>query len=208
MRAATGAIEHLRLVGGRVEYQTIDGGRPAGLCGSGVLDAVAQLYLAGILTANGRMVHHPRVRETPAGREFVLVDKAEAVGDHAITVTQNDVREIQLAKGAICAGIKVLLERNGLKATAIDRVIIAGAFGTYIDIGSAVAIGLLPDLPRERFHQVGNAAGMGARMALISRHKRAEAQAIARRVGYIELAAVPGFADIFTQAMTLGSWSS
>lgn len=206
MRATTGAIEHLRLVGERVEYQTIGGGRPAGLCGSAVLDAIAQLYLAGILTANGRMSHHPRVRETPAGREFVLVDEAEAV-NQAIAITQKDVRQVQLAKGAICAGIRALLEKNGLKATAIERVIIAGAFGTYIDINSAVAIGLLPDLPPERFQQVGNAAGTGARMALLSRHKRAEAQAIAGRVGYIELATVPGFADIFAQAMALERWS-
>lgn len=206
MRAATGAIEHLRLVGERVEYQTIGGGRPAGLCGSAVLDAIAQLYLAGVLTTNGRISRHPRVRETSAGREFVLVDETEAIG-HAITITQKDVRQVQLAKGAICTGIRVLLEKNGLKATAIERVIIAGAFGTYIDINNAVAIGLLPDLPLERFQQVGNAAGTGARMALLSQRKRAEAQAIARRIGYIELATMPGFADIFAQAMALGRWS-
>jgi uncharacterized 2Fe-2S/4Fe-4S cluster protein (DUF4445 family) len=202
MRAAHGAIEHLRMVDGHIEYQTIGGGPPVGLCGSGILDTLAQLYLAGVVSHGGRMGEHPRVRGEGAQREFVLVGEDESDdGRPAITLTQKDVRELQLAKGAMRTGINVLLETNGLTADEIDRVIIAGAFGTYIDVASAIAIGMLPRLPLDRFRQVGNAAGMGAKLALISRSKRAEAQALASRIGYIELATAPQFARTFTQAM-------
>jgi len=205
MRAANGAIEHLRLVEDRVEYQTIGGVPPAGLCGSGILDALAQLYLAGVVDVRGRMGEHPRVRETDGLREFVLVGEDENDGNRpAITFTQKDIRELQLAKGAMRTGINVLLKTNGLTVDEIDQVIIAGAFGTYIDVASAVAVGMLPRLPLDRFRQVGNAAGMGAKLALISRSKRAEAQALARRIGYVELAAEPQFARTFAQAMYLG----
>ncbi|MBI4758576.1 MAG: DUF4445 domain-containing protein [Chloroflexi bacterium] len=205
MRAASGAIEHLRLVDDRVEYQTIGGAPPVGLCGSGILDAMAQLYLAGVLDRTGRMGNHPRVRVHEGERGFVLVSEEERDGRPAITITQHDVRELQLAKGAVRTGIQVLLETKGHSEEDIEQVIIAGAFGTYIDVASAVTIGMLPPLPLDRFRQVGNAAGMGAKLALISRSKRAEAQALARRVGYIELATAPRFAQIFAQAMYIGS---
>jgi uncharacterized 2Fe-2S/4Fe-4S cluster protein (DUF4445 family) len=212
MRAADGAIERLRLVEDRVEYQTIGGVAPVGLCGSGILDALAQLYQAGVLNAGGRMGEHPRVRELDGGhqrrhgkREFVLVGPVEGSdGPPAITFTQKDVREVQLAKGAMRTGINVLLETNGLVADDIERVIIAGAFGTYIDVSSAMTVGMLPWLPLERFRQVGNAAGMGAKLALISKRKRAEARALAEQVGYVELATSPQFAKTFAQAMYLG----
>ena len=205
MRAANGAIEHLRIAGDQIEYQTIGGAPPAGICGSGILDALAQLYQAGVVDRNGYMGEHPRVRDATDPREFVLVDSDDGANGHPeITFTQKDVRELQLAKGAMRTGIDVLLETNGLTADDIDRVIIAGAFGTYIDVASAMTIGMLPRLPLDRFRQVGNAAGMGAKLALISRSKRSEAQAIASRVGYIELATIPQFARRFTQAMYLG----
>jgi len=205
MRAANGAIERLRLVGDRIEYQTIGGAPPVGLCGSGILDCLAQLYQARVVDDKGRMGEHPRARDNGGDREFVLVSEDEReAGQPAITFTQKDVRELQLAKGAMLAGIQVLLEVNGLSEEAIDRVIIAGAFGTYIDVASAIAIGMLPRLPLDRFQQVGNAAGIGAKLALISRSKRAKAQAIARRVGYVELAAFPQFTKTFARAMYLG----
>jgi uncharacterized 2Fe-2S/4Fe-4S cluster protein (DUF4445 family) len=204
MRAARGAIERVRLADEQVEYQTIGGAPPVGLCGSGILDCLAQLYLAGVVDRRGRLGDHPRVRDCEGVREFVLVGEAEQDGHTAITITQKDVRELQLAKGAMRTGIQVLLEAQGRSEQDIQQVIIAGAFGTYIDVTSAVAIGMLPPLPLDRFRQVGNAAGAGARLALISRSKRAEAQALARRVGYIELATFPRFAHIFAQAMYLG----
>ena len=204
MRAAHGAIEHLLIAGDQVTYQTIGGGPPVGLCGSGILDTLAQLHGAGILDRRGRLANHPRVQGNARLREFVIIGEAERQdGNQTISFTQNDVRELLLAKGAMRTGIDVLLEVNALVPNHIDQVIIAGAFGSYIDVASAIAIGMLPDLPLERFRQVGNAAGMGAKLALISRQKRAEAQSIAGRVEYIELATFPQFARRFAHAMYL-----
>ena len=210
MRAAPGAIERLRLVDDAVEYQTIGGATPVGLCGSGILDAIAQLHLAGVLDASGRMGDHPRVRTVGKQREFVLVSEEERGGwgerekRPAITITQNDVRELQLAKGAIYSGIQVLLEATGHAVPEIEQVIIAGAFGSYIDVESAMTIGMLPRLPLGRFRQVGNAAGMGAKLALISQHQRVEAQRIANRVRYIELTTAPNFTQTFINATYIG----
>jgi uncharacterized 2Fe-2S/4Fe-4S cluster protein (DUF4445 family) len=202
MRAANGAIEHLRLVDDQIEYQTIGGAPPVGLCGSGILDTLAQLVQAGVIDGRGRMGEHPRVREDGGRREFVLVEPGN--GRQAIAFTQKDVRELQLAKGAIRTGIEVLLRTNKLAAEEIDQVIVAGAFGTYIDVASAMDVGMLPHLPLDRFRQVGNAAGLGARLALVSRTKRAEAQTIAQRVQYVELASDPEFSKTFASAMNLG----
>ena len=206
MRAARGAIERLRLVSDDIQYQTIEGAPPVGLCGSGILDAMAQLYLAGIIEESGRMVEgHPRLRRGKQ-REFVLVSEEERGDKPAIVITQQDVRELQLAKAAIRTGIQVLLETNRRTDEEIGQVVIAGAFGSYIDVASAITIGMLPALPLDRFRQVGNAAGMGAKLALISRHKRAEAQALASRVNYIELASAPDFMHTFVQAGYLGKY--
>ncbi len=208
MRAASGAIERLRIVNNKVEYQTIDNKPAIGICGSGILDTVAQLYLAGVLEEGGRMdSKHKRVRQGDKHLEFILVGNKEKKDvKRDIVITQQDVREIQLAKAAIRTGIQALLEANGYGEEKIGRVIIAGAFGTYIDVASAMAIGMLPTLPLERFQQVGNAAGTGARLALISRTKRTAAQKIVSRVNYIELASVPGFNKTFMQASYLGKF--
>jgi len=205
MRAASGAIERLRLVDNKVEYQTVYGTPPIGLCGSGILDAIAQLYRVGAIDKGGKMRDkHPLVRNVKGRNEFVLVKEGEREGGRAVTITQQDVREIQLAKGAIYTGIKLLLEARNRSEAEIEQVIIAGAFGTYIDVASAITIGMLPRLPLSRFRQVGNAAGTGARLALISRQKRAEAQAIARKIKYIELAADPRFMSTFVDAIKIG----
>lgn len=207
MRAATGAIERLRIENGSIQYQTIHQAPPVGICGSGILDALSQLYLAGILDEGGRIMDdHPRVRTSRGQREFVLVAEEERDGRPAITITQHDVRELQLAKAAIRAGIQVLLEASDSSEEKIEQVIIAGAFGTYIDVASAVTIGMLPALPLNRFRQIGNAAGMGAKLALISLSERAKAQAIASRVKYIELGSAPDFEQIFLQASYLGRY--
>ncbi len=205
MRAAPGAIEHIKLGNNQLEYETIGRVPPVGICGSGILDAVAQLLLAGVLNRAGTMGNHPRVREDVDGKEFVLVDEkdSEQGSSRTITITQRDVREVQLAKGAMRAGITALLHNLGREEEEIDQVIIAGAFGSYIDPMSAVAIGMLPPLPASRFKQVGNAAGTGAKLALISREQRALAEDIARRVHYIELASLPNFGKLFAGAMYL-----
>ena len=207
MRAAAGAIERLRVGGGEIQYQTIDGAPPVGICGSGILDALAQLYVAGIIDEGGRMIdNRPRVRTHKGQHEFVLVSREERKGKPAITITQADVRELQLAKAAIRTGIETLLEASGCTEDEIKGVIIAGAFGTYIDVASAVAIGMLPPLHLNRFQQVGNAAGMGAKMSLVSLKSRAKAQAITSRVSYIELASSPSFQPTFLQASYLGRY--
>ncbi len=211
MRAANGAIEHLRIFEDRIEYQTIGGAPPVGLCGSGILDAMAQLYLSGVLDEQGRMHDHPRVRTVGGEREFVLIDEGDVShetddidSEQIISFSQKDVRELQLAKGAMSAGIKLLLRTAGVQMDELDRVIVAGAFGTYIDIASAITIGMLPDLPLDRFRQVGNAAGMGAKLALISRTKRDEARSLADRIKYLELATHPDFQNTFAQSMFIG----
>jgi uncharacterized 2Fe-2S/4Fe-4S cluster protein (DUF4445 family) len=208
MRAATGAIERLRIADGSIQYQTIHQAPPIGICGSGIMDALSELYLAGILDEGGRIIdNHPRVHTSKEQQEFVLVSEEERGGQLAITITQRDVRELQLAKAAIRAGIQVLLETSGCSEEEIEQVIIAGAFGTYIDVASAVAIGMLPSLPLSCFRQVGNAAGMGAKLALISLGERAKAQAIASRVKYIELGSAPNFEQTFLQANYLGRYT-
>jgi uncharacterized 2Fe-2S/4Fe-4S cluster protein (DUF4445 family) len=204
MRAAEGAIEHVRLVDDQIEFQTIGDKPPVGICGSGVLDALSALHEAGVVNTRGRMQRDPRVVDTEQGEAFVLVDKGGA--EKRITITQADVRELQLAKGAIRAGIELLLGARGLSAGDIDRVVVAGAFGTYIDVASAIAIGMLPDLPLDRFAQVGNAAGTGAVLALVSRRKRSEAGRLAAGIDYLELATAPKFARTFAEAAMIGRW--
>jgi uncharacterized 2Fe-2S/4Fe-4S cluster protein (DUF4445 family) len=200
MRAAKGAIERVSLSGAHLEIQTIGGGAPVGICGSGLLDGIAQMLQNGVIDSSGRMLDHPLVRKRNDRREFVLVERP---GEDDITISQKDVRELQAAKAAIRLGIQALLEDAGIVETDIDRVIIAGAFGTYIDVGSAIAIGMFPPLPLDRFQQVGNAAGTGARMALISKDQRRVALEIAAKDGYIELACVADFHNKFAAASSM-----
>ena len=206
MRAADGAIERLKIENDKIRYQTI-GGKPArGICGSGILDVFAEMYRVGALGKNGRMnAEHPLIIDNNGHKEIVLSEKEQ---DNSIisniTFSQKDVREIQLAKGAIRTGIEVLLKAHDLKTEAIDEIIIAGAFGTYIDVESAKTVGMLPNIPSGRFVQVGNAAGLGSRLALISRKKREEAIRISRKVNYIELGSFPDFSTMFAEALYLG----
>ena len=200
MRAAPGAIEHVRLEKEHLEVQTIAGEAPVGICGSGLLDVVAQLRLNEVVDRGGKMLEHSLVRRQDGHVEFVL---AERDGVDDITISQKDVRELQLAKAAIRLGIQALVEAEGLTENDLEKVIIAGAFGTFIDVKSAIIIGMLPALPLERFTQVGNAAGTGARLALISKAEREKANEIAQRDDYIELAKIPNFNRKFAQATYL-----
>jgi uncharacterized 2Fe-2S/4Fe-4S cluster protein (DUF4445 family) len=205
MRAAGGAIERVRILNGNAISQTIDNLPPAGICGSGVIDVISQLYLADIIGDNGRFrPDRPHVRKVGDQLEFVLVEKSE--GQASVSFTQHDIREVQLAKAAIRSGIQILLEAQGLIENEIEDVIIAGAFGTYIDVSGAITLGMLPFLPLERFHQVGNSAGLGAKMALLSNRKRKQAREIASRVEYMELATNPVFMQTFLQSTYLGAY--
>jgi len=207
MRAGKGAIERVIVDCDCVQYQTIDDASASGICGSGILDAIAQLYRTEVIDKSGRMKNeHPRVIKSNGQLEFVLVSKEERNGAPAIVITQRDVRQLQLGKAAIRTGIQALLEANGCSEEEIKQVVLAGAFGSYIDVSSAIAIGMLPAIPIDRFRQVGNAAGMGAKQALISLAKRSEAEAIASQVRYIELASAPNFKGTFIQANYIGQY--
>jgi uncharacterized 2Fe-2S/4Fe-4S cluster protein (DUF4445 family) len=205
VRASPGAIEKVYIGGGAVSYKTIDDEEPIGICGSGILDAVSQLYLAGVLDRGGRMQKgsHSRVVEKDGRLEFILVPKKEGRRRQEISVTQKDVREIQLGKAAIQAAIETLMETEGISEKEIHKVIIAGAFGSYIDISNAMAIGMLPPLPLNRFHQVGNAAGIGAKLFLLSSTKRKAIGDLLSRVKYLELASTPEFSKAFIRACSL-----
>jgi uncharacterized 2Fe-2S/4Fe-4S cluster protein (DUF4445 family) len=204
MRAADGAVERVRVSDGKIEYQTINGQPAVGICGSGILDAIAQLRLADVLNRRGAMVQeHPLVRQTDDGPEVVLVSGPSTHHGRDIVLRRKDVSEIQLAKGAIRAGIEILLGQVNLTYDDVDEFIIAGAFGTYIEVDSAMTIGMFPPLPRNRFRQVGNAAGIGAKLSLLSTAQRNEAAALAARVEYLELTNYPGFVNQFAKAMSL-----
>ncbi len=206
MRAAPGAIDRVRIRDGKVHLTTIGDVLPVGICGSGILEAVAQMLDAAVVDERGvlRPVNG-RVRVRGEGRsakaEYLLAP-AEATGHgRDIVVTRKDVNEIQLAKGAIRAGIDILLQEAGIQAETIEEFIIAGAFGTHLDLGSALRIGMFPIIPLDRYHQVGNAAGVGAKQMLISLARRAEAARISEGVHYIELTTHADFTPKFVDAM-------
>lgn len=208
MRAVTGAIATVRLSddGREVYYETIGGTPPLGICGSGILDVVAELYRTGVINASGRLdLKHPRVRRPAGGgpAEFLLVPAEETGIDGDVVVTQKDIGEIQLAKAAIASGTLLLLEAAGLTVEDLEEVVVAGAFGTHLKVESAVAIGMFPKLPLRAFRQVGNAAGTGARLSLISMAERRRGERIAREVGYIELMTRPSFQDVFMKSLLL-----
>ena len=213
MRAAPGAIEKIEIdpdsrevrfkVIGKADWNTdLDVVDAKGICGSGIIDAIAQMFKAGILQQNGRFninLEIPRLRITDDGPEFVIAWADETSIGQDIVVCQQDVRAVQLAKGAMYAGAKIMMRRLGVKN--LDKVILAGAFGSYIDKESAATMGLFPDCALDNVYAIGNAAGDGARIALLNVDKRREADEIARKVEYIELTVEPNFDKIFSQAM-------
>jgi uncharacterized 2Fe-2S/4Fe-4S cluster protein (DUF4445 family) len=190
MRAADGAIERVGIENGGFVVRTIGGGEAVGICGSGVVDAIAAALRLGLLDKGGR------IRDN--GEGFIRLEGKPAIALAAdVYVLQSDVRAVQLAKAAIGAGVDLLLELAGLVALDLDRFVIAGAFGQYVDVANAIAIGLLPPLPLERYAQVGNAAGVGVARMLASTAERARAKEIAARCRYVELGALPQFQSRF-----------
>jgi len=207
VRAAAGAIDRVDIAGGRVTVRTIGDEPAVGLCGTGLVDAVAALVEAGIIDPTGRMqpAGAPemarRLRPTDGEPAFVLADAGETGGGHPILLTQRDVREVQLAKGAIAAGARTLLDVYGATLDDVAEVLLAGAFGNFIRPERARAIGLLPDVPLQKVRFVGNAAGAGARMLLVNRNLRHVATDVARGVEHVELSERPDFQDRFAEAM-------
>jgi uncharacterized 2Fe-2S/4Fe-4S cluster protein (DUF4445 family) len=204
MRAATGAIEGVQMFADDrpTVLRTIGDAPAVGICGSGIVDAVAELYRTGRIDFRGRLqLDAPGVRRGERGLEVILAPAASNGIGRDVAITQGDVNEIQLAKGAIECGISILLDATGTDPASVDEVVVAGAFGSYLDLDNALAIGLLPRLPNAAYVQVGNAAGTGAKVLLLSLRERARAREIAHEAGYVELTTYPGFQRRFANAM-------
>jgi uncharacterized 2Fe-2S/4Fe-4S cluster protein (DUF4445 family) len=213
-RACEGAIEAVVIDNGDLGLDVIGGVAPRSICGSGLIDAVAVMRDLGIIDGTGRFAPADaldpalpdaigvRVIEQEGQPAFCLAWDSQASGP-AVALTQNDIREVQLAKGAIRAGIELLLRKVDMGEARIDRLLLAGAFGNYIRPQSAVRIGLLPSVPLDRVHFVGNAAASGAELLLLSDEWRRRAGTLARHIRYVETARDPGFAEVFAKAMHL-----
>lgn len=197
MRAAPGAIEHVRIrPDGRLELDVIGDRQPNGICGSGILDALGEMRAAGMFNRRGRLEKtHPAVKLDENGMAFFPLSDDPDDG-RTITLSQHDIDQVLLAKGAIRAGIEVLMDYLKIQPVQIDEVVIAGAFGSYMLPEQAIRIGMLPEIPLEKIRAVGNAAGAGARSMLVSAHARTQAEALARRMEYLELSLYPDF-DLF-----------
>jgi uncharacterized 2Fe-2S/4Fe-4S cluster protein (DUF4445 family) len=208
MRASEGAIEGVRIADD-VQLQIIGGdARPIGICGSGLVDAVAELVKCGLVDASGRLLRPEEARGRAPDALFdrlIVIDGVRAfrlsAPEYGIVLTQPDIRALQFAKGAIAAGVDVLLARMGVTADDVHEVLLAGSFGSYINPASARLIGLVPPVPVERIVAVGNAAGEGAKIALLSFREREAANRIPDFVEYVELSGRPEFNDIFTDAL-------
>lgn len=208
MRAVDGAIEAVRVLPGGFEvvYETIGNKRPLGICGSGLIDILSSLHRAGVIDRKGRFVKgltSPRVREEEEGPEFVVAWGNETGHGGDITVTQADIQNVMRAKAAVFAGLKTLMTSVGLEISAVERVFIAGGFGRFINIRDAIAIGMLPDIPRESYTYIGNSALKGARLALLSQKAGEEIKKIARRMTYVELSSGNRFMEEFVSALFL-----
>ncbi|MCK4318686.1 DUF4445 domain-containing protein, partial [Candidatus Bathyarchaeota archaeon] len=208
MRAASGAIEGVWIDPDTLEpsLTTIDDAEPVGICGSGLIDALSEMLKAGIVDTSGKIrgeIENPRIRRSGNVSEYVLAWKREYGVGNDIVVTQLDVRELQKGKAAMFSGAQMALSRLGVKPSEITHIYMAGAFGTYINRESAVNVGMIPEFNTLDIQQVGNAAGTGARMALLSRGVREEARTISRRVEYIELATITEYNQAFMDALLL-----
>lgn len=210
MRAAAGAIENV-LIDEDVHSKVIGNVAPKGICGSGIIDAVAQLIRRGLIDKTGKFIKPEAMREKNIsesiisrfrkgenGNEFVLAYNTEG---EDIVILQKDIREVQLAKAAIYAGIRILMKQMDITEADINKIHIAGAFGNYIDIDSALTIGLLPDIEKDKIISEGNSAGIGACMALLCADKREEAEKTAENITHVELAACEEFQEEYLKAM-------
>ncbi|WP_419023197.1 ASKHA domain-containing protein [Emergencia sp.] len=212
MRAARGAIERVDIFESGVEIETIGDVSPIGICGSGIIDAVGEMIRVGIVDKSGRLLSREKlakkglsenilnhIKEGEKANDFVLYFSEDGKSD--VVITQKDVREVQLAKAAISAGITIMMKEIGVEEAQIAKISIAGAFGNYIRNISAMNIGLLPKIAEEKIVSLGNSAGIGASMILLSSDSKEEARKVAREIEHIELAARSDFQDQYMMAM-------
>jgi len=207
MTAAPGAIQRVSIDPGTYEAElvTIGGGRPVGICGTGLLDSLAELKKAGIIDRAGKFqeTDSSRVRCPDGTCEYVLSWAEDAGVDRDVVVTQADVKNLLRGKGAVYAGIRSLLQSVQLSTDDIDRIFIAGGFGNYLDVRRSVQVGLLPDVKTEKYRFLGNTSVKGARLGLLSREAFAAAEELAQKMTYLELSTGRTFMDEFVSAMFL-----
>lgn len=208
MRATQGAIEEVWINNDTLEptYRVIGGGKPKGICGSGLISLLSEAFLTGILDKGGNvnlMANSSRVREGTHGGEYVVAWGAETESGEDIVLSRVDVDNLLRAKAAIYAGFTVLAETVGIPLEGVSKVLVGGSFGKYINVEKAVQIGLLPDMPWDRFDFLGNTSVKGAYLALLDWRKREQLTGIAKRMTYIELSADNSFYDAFTSALFL-----
>lgn len=205
MKASNGAIEKVNIGPGfDVSVQTIGGAKPRGICGSGYIDALRELFKAGIMDRDGKLSSSSgskRLRRAGNENEFILVFKKKSGTKADIVIKESDIDNLKRSKAAIYSAAAVLTKKMGLGFGDIERLYIAGGFGTSINIGKAVEIGLLPDLAREKFKFIGNSSLLGAREALLSQGAADRARDIARKMTYIELSKDPGYMDEYVSAL-------
>lgn len=204
MNAIPGAISHISLNNGsEPELEVIGGGIPQGICGSGLIDLVAELRKVGLINKRGNLLHQAglpyieRVTLGERGQPQFLVTNA----DRPIYLTQQDIRELQLAKGAVQSGVEVILREWGAAPEDIDVVYLAGAFGSYIRRESVLRLGMLPPFPLEKIKVMGNAAGQGAKLCLLNTEKSIDIQELVQQIEYFELSYYKTFSDVFVQSM-------
>lgn len=209
MRGADGAIDHIKLTSGIVDYSVIGGTAPQGICGSGLIDLLSELIRVGIVESGGRIAEADELDGTEVEcykDRIITVDGQRAFliykdGKNEVYFTQRDVREVQLAKGAMAAGIEMMSDYLGVKSEDIESVLIAGAFGSYMSPKSACGIALIPPVLESKVTAVGNAAGQGSKLALLSKSEYERSANISRTMNYLELAADPKFQDIFVDML-------
>uniref|UniRef100_A0A7C5EL53 DUF4445 domain-containing protein n=1 Tax=Desulfobacca acetoxidans TaxID=60893 RepID=A0A7C5EL53_9BACT len=208
MRAAKGAVEEVSInpETGEPMILTIDMVKPKGICGSGLINLMAALMEADILAPNGRFredIKSPRLREGENGREYVLAWAHETASGEDLTLSEVDIDNLMRAKAAMFAGYMTLLDSVGLRLKDIEQVILAGAFGSFINLDNAITIGLMPDLPRDRFQFVGNGSLLGATLLAFSRELLEEERRVADMMTNFELSETPGFMDHYVAALFL-----
>jgi uncharacterized 2Fe-2S/4Fe-4S cluster protein (DUF4445 family) len=208
MRATAGAIEDVWVDPGTygITYRVIGDEKPRGLCGSGLISLMAEMFVAGVIDKSGNVnleLPTDRVREGEHGAEYVVVWADDAAIDEDIVITDVDIDNLMRAKAAIYAGFSVLARSVGLTLDVVERVLIGGAFGQYINVENAVRIGLLPDKPYDNFHFLGNTSVRGAYRALISQKMRQRVMEVGEMMTYLELSADNTFFDEFNAALFL-----
>ncbi|GAI95830.1 unnamed protein product, partial [marine sediment metagenome] len=188
-----------------VSFSTIKNKKPIGICGSGLIDAVAEMLKSKILTRSGNfnkdLVNHERLIKTDKSFKFIIVNKDETSIGKDITITQDDIRQIQMAKAAFFSGIRLILQNMGSESLKIKQVFLAGAFGNYINSENAKFIGMIPDIPNEKIFQIGNAAGIGAQYCLLNKDLRNKAEQLLNKIQYIEIAVKEEFQKEYAEAL-------